>query len=384
MNKQVKKKKTAWKQYIMMGFFMIIGAICGVLIVSQSGIKDVPISEFFVIFGIGVIDIYIAVYFQTIIHEAGHLLFGMISGYSFSSFRIGNLMWIKNDNKINFKRMTIAGTGGQCLMIPPEMVDGKIPFILYNLGGSFLNILSGLICWGGYVLCKNVPVVSIFLLLLSIIGFALALINGIPMRLGVVDNDGYNAFSLGKSKEAMRSFWVQLKANQQLLEGTRLKDLPNDWFFMPSDEGMKNSITATMGVFYANQLLDFHNFTETEIHIDKLLSMETAIIGLHRNLLVCDKIYCELVTKNNIDNINEILDKNQKQFMKQMKKFPSVLRTQYTVALLLENDNDEAKRILEQFNKCSKTYPYKGDVESELELIEKAEQVYMEKSNIVV
>ena len=26
-------------------------------------------------------------------------------------------------------------------MSPPELVDGKMPYVLYNLGGSFLNLI---------------------------------------------------------------------------------------------------------------------------------------------------------------------------------------------------------------------------------------------------
>lgn len=29
-------------------------------------------------------------------------------------------------------------------MNPPDMVDGKIPYILYNLGGSLMNFISAL------------------------------------------------------------------------------------------------------------------------------------------------------------------------------------------------------------------------------------------------
>ena len=37
----------------------------------------------------------VAYYMQTVFHEAGHMLFGMLSGYKFVSFRVRNLIWIK-------------------------------------------------------------------------------------------------------------------------------------------------------------------------------------------------------------------------------------------------------------------------------------------------
>lgn len=50
--------------------------------------------------------------------------------------------------------------------------------------------------------------------------------NGIPMRLGTVDNDGYNAFSIRKNSASMRAFRVQLKVNEQIAKGVRIKDMP--------------------------------------------------------------------------------------------------------------------------------------------------------------
>lgn len=58
------------------------------------------------------------IFIQIIIHEAGHLVFGLLSGYEFVSFRIGSITLAKYDNKYCFKRFHIAGTGGQCLMMP--------------------------------------------------------------------------------------------------------------------------------------------------------------------------------------------------------------------------------------------------------------------------
>ena len=51
--------------------------------------------------------------------------------------------------------------------------------------------------------------------MLSATGFGFALINGIPLRLGAINNDGCNARELGKDPEALRSLWVQLKITEQ-------------------------------------------------------------------------------------------------------------------------------------------------------------------------
>ena len=73
-----------------------------------------------------------------------------------------------------------------------------------------------------------------------------------------------------------------------------------------------------------------------------------------------------------------MMSKEQNKFMKSMKKFPSVLRTQYSYALLSEQDGKEAKRIEGMFEKCAETYPYPNDIQVERELMEIARR-YAEK-----
>ena len=371
-----KKKKAKWQQYIGMVFFVLMGAACGWLMVmyidkftTQRTLQEEVLSL------IGLLLImYVAILVQMIVHEAGHLVFGLLSGYKFSSFRIFSFMWVKEEDKIKLRRLSIAGTGGQCLMTPPDMVDGKIPVACYNLGGALMNIIAGVVSLGLFFSFGNVPFLSTVMLMFAVIGFILALMNGVPMRLGTVDNDGYNAFALTRNAEAMRSFWVQMKTNEQIAKGVRLKDLPDEWFAVPSDEAMKNSMVVVIGVFACNRLMDAHKFEEADKLMAHILEIDSGIVDLHRRLMVCDRMYVEMITENRREILEEMLDKVQKKFMKSMKNFPSVLRTEYVYALLGEKDTVKADKVKNQFEKCAKTYPYQNDVQSERELMEIAEK----------
>ena len=79
---------------------------------------------------------------QILLHEGGHLIGGLLSGYHFVSFRILNWTIIKEEGKVRIKHFSIAGTGGQCLLTPPEKPMKEIPVILYNLGGVIMNLLT--------------------------------------------------------------------------------------------------------------------------------------------------------------------------------------------------------------------------------------------------
>lgn len=376
-NNSLKKKKIVWRQYIGTTFFLLIGMFCGLLMgkfIGQQFSEDKPIWNT-LLFCVGILLVmYLGILVQLIIHEAGHLVFGLISGYKFSSFRIFSFMWVKEDKKIRLRRLTIAGTGGQCLMSPPDMANGKIPLVLYNLGGSLMNMIAGLAFLALFYIFIKVPFISTVMLMFAFIGFALAIMNGVPMRMGTIDNDGYNAFSLTGNSEAMHSFWVQLKVNEQIAKGIRLKDMPEEWFIVPSDESMKNSMVAVMGVFACNRLLDAQKFEEADKLMAHMLEIDSGMVGLHRSLIICDRIYCELIGQNRCNVLEGMLTKEQKKFIKQMKNFPSVLRTEYAYALLCEKDVSKADKLKAQFEKRASSYPYQNEMQSERELIEIAEK----------
>lgn len=374
-----KKKKLKKAGGIVIGIVsLLLGAICGIVgasFIDKFVADELPLWQKLLLYVAALAEIGAAVYLQIILHEAGHLLAGLFSGYHFSSFRIGSFMWVKENGKLKLKRLSLAGTGGQCLMNPPDLVDGKIPFVLYNLGGSMMNILIALISFGGYFLFSENSFLSLFLIMMGIIGIVFALLNGIPIHSEMVSNDGYNAKELGKQPEALAAFWVQMKVMEMTSQGVRLKDMPDEWFYIPDESGMKNGMIATMGVFYENRLMDKMLFEEAEKLIMQLLSGKNAVAGIYRNLLVCDRMFCELIDEKRQANAERLYDKNQKNFMKQMKKFPTVIRTEYALKLLGKKDAEAAAKIKKRFEKCAKTHPYAVDIESERELMEVVDEV---------
>lgn len=359
-------------------FFMAIGAACGVLItryadvvISKNPSAGFPFAPMLALF----VSMYVFLYLHLIIHEAGHLVFGLLTGYRFSSFRIGSLMLVRTDGKLAFKRLSLAGTGGQCLMTPPDLIDGKIPFVLYNLGGSLMNLFTSLLALLLTFPLRGMPLLSMLPWIFAVVGIALALMNGIPMPMGMVHNDGCNAVSMAKSPAALRAFWIQLKVNEATSQGIRLKDLPDQWFELPGGGDLKNSMVMTIAVFACNRLMDAQNFDVAREKIDALLHGAQPIIGLYRHLLICDRLYCEWIGASNADVIDALNTKAQRKFMKSMKTFPTVIRTNYVCALLHEHDAAKAMQYKAQFEKCAAKYPYASDIESERELIAYAEKM---------
>ena len=92
-------------------------------------------------------------------------------------------------------------------------------------------------------------------------------------------------------------------------------------------------------------------------------------VGLYRALLLCDEMYLELLGENRRGTVDAMLTKPQRRFMRQMKDFPSVLRTEYALALLHNGDKERAAKLRTQFEKIAKTYPYQGEIGQERSLL---------------
>ena len=177
---------------------MAVGAVVGYSIgkIAGDSLSKVDTPNIILLLIAGVVVFIL----QVIIHEAGHLVFGLLSGYKFISFRVFDFKIIKDGNgklKIRFERL--AGTGGQCLMRAPEYVEGKFKYKLYLLGGVTFNIVFSVVFW---LILPNY-----YTLLFALIGFALAFLNLIPMGF----NDGMTFYHASKDETTRFVLYLQLE-----------------------------------------------------------------------------------------------------------------------------------------------------------------------------
>ena len=304
-----------------------------------------------------------------IIHEGGHLVFGLLSGYEFVSFRVGSLILYKSNGKYAFGKYKLAGTGGQCLMAPPDLVDGMIPYRLYNMGGAIMNLLFSIPTIVILSTASPAGVVKIICMAWIFVGLFAAATNGIPMSVGQVDNDGKNAISLGKNEKALRAFWLQLKVNQMQVEGKSLMQMPEEWFAYPEKEDMQNPMTAVLGALYCNRLMEERDYESVSSQIEEMIRSAKGMLGVHKILLQIDQVFCEIMSNQNEKVLGYMKDKQIQSFMKAMKNYPAILRTQYAYSLHIEKDSAKAEKLKEQFEKITKTHPIQGELIAEKQYI---------------
>lgn len=380
--KKDKERKSDRSKWLGILLFLILGVICGfysgVYIFSigaeAAGGNPIPLFVWMIV------CIYLAMLLEIIIHEGGHFIFGKISGYRFIFFRIGSLMLLKNKGKYQLKKFKIAGTGGQCLMIPPMSDSPDFPYLLYNFGGALANMIAAVISLLLNSQFTN-PWVSLLLSLNFMIGIGFALINGIPMKLAGVSNDGYNVLNLGKDPMARKSFGVQLTLNGLLADGMRLRDMPEEWFEFSPETDLSNHLNCSTGVIRFSYLNDLHRFEEARELAEQLLTAP-GCLEIYKNELRCELLFYELIGACREEVIKELYTKQLHKYIKvSLSSSIAKRRLMYAYELLANRNEQEAAKQLKAFEATTKSYPYTGEIESERELIDLINKAAQERKD---
>lgn len=377
-----KKKKKNIAGVLAAALMVLAGAAVGFLVgsgfMSPVSLEDVGFIEYAAGVVLALLLLAAALVLQLILHEGGHLIFGLLTGYGFSSFRLGSLMLLKTTEGFRFRRFSLAGTGGQCILTPPAENDGDFPVVLYNMGGVILNLLAFAVFLILYLRNRQQGYLSSFLLESWAIALFYALINGIPINTETVSNDGFNTLMLSKSKTSRKALWLMLTVNAKQTEGVRLKDMPETWFRLPEGSDLRNTLISSVAAFRENRLMDAGDFAAAETLIAELLSEKYRMIGLYRNLLLLDQVYIDILKNGKKADISILSDKGMKQFVRAMRKYPAVIRTMYAEACLINDSAEEMRRLEAYFEKCARAYPMPADIAMERDLMricrEKAEK----------
>lgn len=366
---------------MILGF--LVGAAAGLLIAGIGLVcfTDVTFPEFvgklltvhfretLMAAGVAVITFFVSMVILIPLHEAGHLVCGLMSGYKFVSFRIFNFTIIKADGRIRVKRYGIAGTGGQCLLTPPDRSLEEIPVGWYNAGGVLANVIAVLLAIPilyGVEHPLAFEIVAIFM----VSGGFLILMNGVPMKINGTANDGYNLFALRKNLVAKRAFVQALRANAMLQNGVRPKDMPEEWFVVPAAIGYKNQLQVSFPLMAASRLIDELRFDEALQQFESLYAHKQEIIGLYVKEIECELVFLRLVC-GNPDGARELLDDSLRNYIKMYSKvMSSKERIRCIMSLILENDRAKAEEIYNNLCARQGEYLLQGEVKSDLAVME--------------
>ncbi|MBQ1827097.1 MAG: hypothetical protein II126_03905, partial [Erysipelotrichaceae bacterium] len=240
---------------ILIIFNTVISLVCGLLIGKTAIEAGYGIIRIYLLFFATVIVSYVV---QTAIHEAGHLVFGLLTGYRFRSYRIFNILFTIENGRLKLSKYSIAGTAGQCLMSSPADRSRK-PYFLYNLGGVIFNLISYLIFTIPAVFARSaaVRVLSIGQIMMALLN---AFGNGVPKMMGGISSDGDNLLEMKKQPSSIDCFYAMLDINDMQMDGREMSEIPDE-LIITDEAVLHNGTIGSSGMLYrAAKQMNSHDF----------------------------------------------------------------------------------------------------------------------------
>lgn len=180
---------------------MMIDAVCILLFFPYSGELYAAAVLFFAA----------AAVLLPVLHEAGHLLGGKMSGYRLLFMRIGPLT-LERDVKGRLALSFGEWRGGQCAMVPKDAeAGGNCPYRLYNSGGILSDLLACAVGLAGCLVGGIGTGWSLFCLQLACVGLLRVYWNGAADLRDGVPTDGYILRLLAREPQARRDYAAYLQ-----------------------------------------------------------------------------------------------------------------------------------------------------------------------------
>ncbi|MDE5940632.1 MAG: hypothetical protein K2H14_00815, partial [Muribaculaceae bacterium] len=314
---------------------------------------------------VGVVSLIVSFFLLVIVHEAGHLLAGLWSGYRFVSFRVLNFTFVREGGRIRVKRYGIAGTGGQCLLAPPDLPLEQIPVGWYNAGGVVANLAVLLVALPLLWLDLN-PFLREFIEIFLLADVIMILVNGIPLKGLFSANDASNLLAVKRSLECKEALVMQLRGNAMIQEGIRLKDMPDVWFRWPATVDYSNPLEVSVPLLYASRLLDMERWDEAYGCFDSLYSHRDELMPLYVKEIACELAFAAMAT-GRADRARELLTPD---LMKYIGAYSGVMsskkRLLWAKALYLDGDKTKADEILTELSGKRDEFLLRGEVDSDI------------------
>lgn len=348
--------------WFVLAISIVIGALGGVAIQSflpdlALAIEDVGLLRLLIAGGLSLL---LSFFLHIVIHESGHLVLGLFSGYHFVSFRIFNLMVARNaQGSVEFKTFNVMGTGGQCLMAPPAYDPQAFPYKRYLLGGILANGLACLLCAGLGGLG------SLFGTIFFFIGLFVVITNGIPMQF----NDGKSLQLAMRSQENRYLLYNSLKVNELLAQGLSYTQIPSELFEPVPPMPEYTYFNTQHELICVNRSLEALDFTKAKVLLEELwqkreeIAFPVFVAGITGELLA---LLC--LTDPNDLRIPELWqDKTLQQLLRQ--PLMGNYRIKGIYEKTIKNDPEAAKKLLEKALTLQEKMPTAGDAKMEEKLI---------------
>lgn len=366
--------------HIIKGF--IIGSVTGITLVLAACLlfTDITPARFFdILVGDGLasvavgcllsfVALAIAFVLHIIVHEGGHLVGGLLTGYRFVSFRIFSLTLLRRDGRYIMRRFNIPGTGGQCIMLPPEGDAAKVPFVIYNAAGVAANILLTAAAIPYFFIHSADSGMFAFLLALFIViaGLWTAIINGIPMKINGMYNDAGNIRLMLRDMQVRRHFVLQLRAHALCQNGMHPEDFPQEWFNIPDSGEGYGLINVVTDMFAVAREIDRADYSRAHTMLTAIRDRCTTLPDIYEKEIDCELAFTSLMLGYE-DEARALLTPDLTAYIRRTASYSSSKpRLLCAIALHLEHDSQKAATILHDTETHRDRYIMRGEAEADI------------------
>ncbi|MBZ4226042.1 hypothetical protein P4308_00440 [Bacillus wiedmannii] len=157
-----------------------------------------------------------------IIHELGHVIFGIIGGLTFKFMTVGPITVQKEKGKVRIRENKLwAYFGGVAMLIPPSIVTPNLSkkWAWMTLGGPITSLLFGITF--GYIYMVSYYQ---YLLYFSVFHFVIFAVTIVPIK-GTLMSDGMQFLILIKDDEKAKLHVYNIQVSSELFSYKR----PKDW-----------------------------------------------------------------------------------------------------------------------------------------------------------
>ncbi|KKZ91576.1 hypothetical protein B4147_5388 [Bacillus wiedmannii] len=188
-----------------------------------------------------------------IIHELGHVIFGIIGGLTFKFMTVGPITVQKEKGKLRIRENKLwAYFGGVAMLIPPSIVTPNLSkkWAWMTLGGPITSLLFGITF--GYIYMVSYYQ---YLLYFSVFHFVIFAVTIVPIK-GTLMSDGMQFLILIKDDEKAKQHVYNIQVSSELFSYKR----PKDWDKrlielseekLKEDKSIRDIMSGLMLVFYA-------------------------------------------------------------------------------------------------------------------------------------
>ena len=377
---KMKIEQSLYGILMFVGFGCVGGSVGYFLGTVQKNIEGkMSVITFCVIVMLALAVIFVSYYINICLHEIGHMIFGLMTGYKFHSIRFGKLMLVKKEGRLIFCRYDMPGTGGQCIMSAPEGNAEKMPVVLYNLGGLIVNTVLLLIGIGMYFAIRALyPTVGIICLVFAMTSLVILITNGIPFT--QMGTDGANTIILHKDKNARDAFKKQLEIVNYLANNYSIREMPKELFFFDKSMPMDNPLITAQAVNYYNYLSVNKMYVEAKEMALFILENAKSINQLHEKILYGELIFHAAVIDGDSKAAKELYETHKKE-LNSASGFISIQRILYAYYTLVEPDVKKANTFERGFENSVKNYPFPKDAAIEKEQFDLVAEVLRKKES---